>query len=47
MDWGMRNRLSKIIKPDDSRCLMLAVDHGYFLGPTDKLGLLNPTILDV
>ena len=37
MDWGMRNRLSKIIKPDDSRCLMLAVDHGYFLGPTDKL----------
>lgn len=37
MEWGMQNRLSRIIKPDDSRCLMLAVDHGYFLGPTDKL----------
>src|SRR6478672_10095303 len=44
MDWGMRNRLSKIIKPDDSRCLMLAVDHGYFLGPTDKLEVPSATI---
>ena len=44
MDWGMRNRLSKIIKPDDSRCLMLAVDHGYFLGPTDKLEVPSTTI---
>jgi len=37
MDWGMRNRLSKIIKPQNNRALMLAVDHGYFLGPTEKL----------
>jgi 3-hydroxy-5-phosphonooxypentane-2,4-dione thiolase len=37
MDWGMKNRLSKIIKPNDGRCVMLAVDHGYFLGPTEKL----------
>ena len=37
MDWGMKNRLSKIIKPDNSRCVMLAVDHGYFLGPTERL----------
>src|SRR6188472_1505806 len=44
MDWGMRNRLSRIIKPDDSRCLMLAVDHGYFLGPTDKLEVPSTTI---
>jgi putative autoinducer-2 (AI-2) aldolase len=36
MDWGLRNRLSKIIK-EDGKCVMLAVDHGYFLGPTDRL----------
>ena len=37
MDWGLKNRLSQIIKPQDNRALMLAVDHGYFLGPTEKL----------
>jgi putative autoinducer-2 (AI-2) aldolase len=37
MDWGMRNRLARIVKPKDGRALMLAVDHGYFLGPTSGL----------
>jgi putative autoinducer-2 (AI-2) aldolase len=37
MDWGMKNRLSKIIKPRDGRTVMLAVDHGYFMGPTSGL----------
>lgn len=37
MDWGMRNRLSRIIKPETGRTVMLAVDHGYFLGPISKL----------
>jgi len=37
MDWGLQNRISHIIKPNDNRALMLAVDHGYFLGPTEKL----------
>ena len=37
MDWGLKNRISQIIKPHDNRALMLAVDHGYFLGPTEKL----------
>ncbi|HZB00390.1 MAG TPA: 3-hydroxy-5-phosphonooxypentane-2,4-dione thiolase [Nitrososphaera sp.] len=37
MDWGMQNRLAKIIHPEDGRCLMLAVDHGYFLGPMERL----------
>ncbi len=37
MDWGQKNRLSKIIKPKTGRSLMLAVDHGYFLGPTSGL----------
>jgi len=37
MDWGMKNRLSKIIKPKDGHTVMLAVDHGYFMGPTGGL----------
>ncbi|MFB5636164.1 MAG: 3-hydroxy-5-phosphonooxypentane-2,4-dione thiolase [Nitrosopumilus sp.] len=37
MDWGLKNRISSIIKPQNNRALMLAVDHGYFLGPTEKL----------
>jgi len=37
MDWGMKNRLAKIIKPRTGRTVMLAVDHGYFLGPTTGL----------
>lgn len=37
MDWGMTNRLSRIIKPDTGRTVMLAVDHGYFQGPTTGL----------
>ncbi len=35
--WGLENRLARIIKPHDRRGLMLAVDHGYFLGPTERL----------
>jgi putative autoinducer-2 (AI-2) aldolase len=44
MDWGMTNRISKIIKPENGRCVMLAVDHGYFLGPTEKLEVPQRTI---
>ncbi len=44
MDWGMKNRMAKIIKPDTGRAVMLAVDHGYFLGPTHKLENPRKTI---
>ena len=44
MDWGLKNRISKIINPIDNRALMLAVDHGYFLGPTEKLENPEKTI---
>ncbi|MFH1849709.1 MAG: 3-hydroxy-5-phosphonooxypentane-2,4-dione thiolase [archaeon] len=37
MSWGLNNRLSRIIKPKTGRTVMLAVDHGYFLGPTTGL----------
>lgn len=33
MDWGMKNRLSKLIQPD-GHCFFLPIDHGYFQGPT-------------
>ncbi len=29
-DWGFQNRLNRIIKPKSGRCVMLAIDHGYF-----------------
>ncbi len=45
MDWGLKNRLSRIIKPDTGRAVMLAVDHGYFLGPTSRLEDPKRTIM--
>ena len=44
MDWGMKNRLSRIINPKTGRCVMLAVDHGYFQGPTTGLRNLGKTV---
>ncbi|MBK8253173.1 MAG: 3-hydroxy-5-phosphonooxypentane-2,4-dione thiolase [Polyangiaceae bacterium] len=37
MDFGMKNRMAGILSPKDGRCVMLAVDHGYFQGPTTGL----------
>ena len=44
MDWGMKNRLSGILKPRTGRCVMLAVDHGYFQGPTSGLERPGETV---
>ncbi|MDD3493059.1 MAG: 3-hydroxy-5-phosphonooxypentane-2,4-dione thiolase [Candidatus Thermoplasmatota archaeon] len=44
MDWGMKNRLSHIIDPKDGRTLMLAVDHGYFMGPTTGLEKMDQMV---
>lgn len=44
MNWGMKNRISRIIKPKTGRCVMLAVDHGYFQGPTTGLSNLGKTV---
>ena len=43
MDWGMKNRLSQLIKPD-GHCFFLPIDHGYFQGPTSKLERPGETI---
>jgi putative autoinducer-2 (AI-2) aldolase len=40
-DWGMKNRLSRIFNPKSGKTLMLAFDHGYFLGPTSGLERLD------
>jgi 3-hydroxy-5-phosphonooxypentane-2,4-dione thiolase len=44
LDWGMKNRLARIFSPDDCRTVMLAVDHGYFQGPTTGLERIDVTI---
>jgi putative autoinducer-2 (AI-2) aldolase len=43
MDYGMKNRLSRVIKPD-GRCMFMPLDHGYFLGPTSCLEKPGETV---
>jgi len=45
LDWGMKNRLARVFSPDDGRAVMLAVDHGYFQGPTTGLERIDLTIV--
>ncbi len=45
MDWGKANRIKRIIRPKTGRTVMLAVDHGYFLGPTTGLKVLSKAIM--
>ena len=44
MDWGMKNRMCRIFKPETGRTVMFAVDHGYFLGPTSGLERPGETV---
>ncbi|MER7498894.1 3-hydroxy-5-phosphonooxypentane-2,4-dione thiolase [Nonomuraea pusilla] len=43
-DWGLQNRLSRIFRPDTGRTVMLAFDHGYFVGPMAGLEQLDVNI---
>lgn len=43
MDWGIKNRLSKLIQPD-GHCFFMPIDHGYFQGPTTCLEKPGETI---
>jgi putative autoinducer-2 (AI-2) aldolase len=45
LDWGMKNRLSRIFNAESGRTVMLAVDHGYFQGPTTGLERIDLNIL--
>src|SRR3954468_4799294 len=44
-DWGMQHRLARIFRPDSGRTVMLAIDHGYFQGPTTGLERVDLNIL--
>ena len=43
--WGMQNRFAQIFNPDSGRTVMLAIDHGYFQGPTTGLERVDVNIV--
>ncbi len=45
LDWGMKNRLSRIFRPDTGKTVMFAIDHGYFQGPTTGLERVDLNIV--
>src|SRR6201988_2381752 len=45
LDWGMKNRLARVFSPASGRTVMLAIDHGYFQGPTTGLERIDLSIL--
>jgi 3-hydroxy-5-phosphonooxypentane-2,4-dione thiolase len=46
LDWGMKNRLSRLIGKD-GHCQFLPIDHGYFQGPTRCLERPAETIREL
>jgi 3-hydroxy-5-phosphonooxypentane-2,4-dione thiolase len=44
-DWGMTHRLARIFRPGTGRTVMLAIDHGYFQGPTTGLERVDLSIV--
>jgi putative autoinducer-2 (AI-2) aldolase len=45
LDWGMQSRLARIFRPESRRTAMLAIDHGYFQGPTTGLERVDLSIV--
>jgi len=45
LDWGMKNRMARIFRPETGRTVMLAIDHGYFQGPTTGLERIDLNIV--
>ena len=45
LDWGMKNRLARVFSPETGRTVMLAIDHGYFQGPTTGLERVDLNIV--
>src|SRR2546423_9562907 len=45
LDWGMQSRLARVFRPADGRTVMLAIDHGYFQGPTSGLERVDLSIV--
>jgi 3-hydroxy-5-phosphonooxypentane-2,4-dione thiolase len=49
LDWGMKDRLSRIFNPKTGRTVMLAFDHGYIMGATtglERLDLVIPNLAE-
>jgi putative autoinducer-2 (AI-2) aldolase len=46
-DWGMKNRLARIFRPQTGRTVMLAIDHGYFQGPTRGLERVDLDVVPI
>ena len=44
MDYGLKNRMARMIRPSTGHSVMLACDHGYFMGPTRRLENPRKTI---
>ena len=47
VDWGMKDRLTRIFSPKTGRTVMLAFDHGYIMGSTtglERMDLVIPTL---
>jgi len=45
LDWGMQSRLARVFSPQTGRTVMLAIDHGYFQGPTTGLERVDLSIV--
>jgi putative autoinducer-2 (AI-2) aldolase len=45
LDWGMKDRLSRVFSPQTGKTVMLAFDHGYIMGPTSGLERMDLTIV--
>ena len=45
LDWGVKDRLSRIFSPKSGHSVMLAFDHGYIMGPTTGLERMDLSIV--
>jgi putative autoinducer-2 (AI-2) aldolase len=45
LDWGMKDRLSRIFNPATGKTVMLAFDHGFLMGPTSGVERIDLSIL--
>lgn len=45
LDWGMKDRMSRIFNPESGRSVMLAFDHGFIMGPTSGVERIDLSIL--
>jgi putative autoinducer-2 (AI-2) aldolase len=45
LDWGMKDRLSRIFNPITGKTVMLAFDHGFLMGPTSGVERIDLSII--